>query len=188
VRLFVALEIPSAVRENFAALMKDLRAIAPRAKWVRAENLHITLKFIGETAPTKLEVIRAALAAVSSGQPVALEFRGIGFFAKRYLFVLSAVLEESSGLQSLATDIDRRLQPLGIPGEERVYTPHVTLARSNDLDLLTKLRPFIDANSKRSFGSFEVREFQLIESKLKSSGAEYTTLQSFAFAAEASGA
>ena len=57
-RLFVALEIPAAVRENLAGLIRDLRAIAPQPKWVRAENLHITLKFIGEVADTKLEAIR----------------------------------------------------------------------------------------------------------------------------------
>jgi len=80
VRLFVALEIPPAVRENLAALIRDLRAIAPQPKWVRAENLHITLKFIGEVADTKLEAIRQALGKVRSEAPVTLDFRGLGFF------------------------------------------------------------------------------------------------------------
>lgn len=184
-RLFVAVEIPFSVRDNLAALIRDMRAIAPRPKWVRAENLHITLKFIGETAPARLDAIRTALAAVRSSQPVVLEFRGISFFLKRRFLVLSARVEDSSSLQLLASDIDRGLQPVGIPGEERAYIPHVTLARSDDPGLLTKFRPFIDDHARRSFGSFAVREFHLIESKLKSSGAEYTTLQSFAFAAEA---
>ena len=85
----------------------------------------------------------------------------------------------------MASEIDRSLQTLGIPGEERAYTPHVTLARSKEPDHLKKLRPFIDANSKRNFGSFEARAFHLIESRLKPSGAEYTTLRSFPFAVEA---
>jgi 2'-5' RNA ligase len=185
VRLFVALEIPSLVRDNLATLIREMRAIAPKLKWVPLGNLHVTLKFVGETSPAKLDAIRTALATVSSSQSVALEFHGVGFFLKRQFFVLFANLEASSNLQSLASHIDRSLQPLGIPSEERVYTPHVTLARSNDPDLFAKLRPFIDANSKRSFGSFQACAFHLVKSNLKSTGAEYTTLRSFPFAAEA---
>jgi 2'-5' RNA ligase len=185
-RLFVALEIPPAVRDSLAKLIRDMRAIAPQPKWVRPENLHITLKFIGEVAPAKLEAIRAALAMVRSDGPVALEFLGVGFFAKaRRLLILWAGLDASVNLQPLARDIDRSLVALGVPSEERAYTPHVTLARCGDPRLLEKFRPFFDGNSKRSFGSFEAHEFHLIESKLKPSGAEYTTLHSFPFAAEA---
>src|SRR5205807_8655087 len=79
-RLFVALEIPSAVRENLANLLQSLRAVSPQSKWVRPENLHVTLKFIGEAPDAKLAGIRVALAGVRSEQPVALEFRGLGFF------------------------------------------------------------------------------------------------------------
>ena len=63
-RLFVAVEIPFSVRDNLAALIRDMRAIAPQPKWVRAENLHITLKFIGETAPARLDAIRTAAATL----------------------------------------------------------------------------------------------------------------------------
>src|SRR5258708_37751125 len=79
-RLFVALEIPSTVRENLAALLKSLRAISPQTRWLRPENLHVTLKFIGEVPDTKLAAIRSALAGARSDQPVTLDFRGLGFF------------------------------------------------------------------------------------------------------------
>jgi 2'-5' RNA ligase len=85
VRLFVALEIPAAVRENLATLMKELSALdkqssGKKARWVRPENLHVTLKFIGEAAPHKLAEIVAALSTVRSGQLAELQFRGLGFF------------------------------------------------------------------------------------------------------------
>ena len=79
-RLFVALEIPSAVRENLAALLKSLRAVSPQTRWVRPENLHVTLKFIGEAPEVKLAAIRSALAGARSDQPVTLDIRGLGFF------------------------------------------------------------------------------------------------------------
>ena len=72
-RLFVALEIPSTVRDDFAALMNDLRALeskssAKKPRWVRPENLHVTLKFIGHVEPEKLDPIRAALAKAELGK------------------------------------------------------------------------------------------------------------------------
>ncbi len=65
-RLFVALEIPSTVRENLANLLRSLHAISPKTRWVRAENLHVTLKFIGEVPEAKSGAIRNALAGVRS--------------------------------------------------------------------------------------------------------------------------
>ena len=129
-RLFVALEIPPAVRENLAGLIRDLRAIAPQPKWVRVENLHITLKFIGEVADTKLEAIRQALGEVRSEAPVTLDFRGLGFFPnEKYPRVFWAGMEASANLKGLAADIDRAMEKLGIPREQRPFSPHLTLAR-----------------------------------------------------------
>ncbi len=54
-RLFVAIEIPDEVRRNLAVLLREFRAISPETKWVRPENLHLTLKFLGETDPVKLD-------------------------------------------------------------------------------------------------------------------------------------
>src|SRR5260370_7934573 len=82
-RLFVALEIPSSVRENLADLLTSLRAVSPQTRWVRPENLHVTLKFIGEVPQENLAGIQSALAGVRSDQPVTLvtlDFRGGGFF------------------------------------------------------------------------------------------------------------
>jgi len=184
VRLFVALEIPPAVRENLAALIRDLRAIAPQLKWVRAENLHITLKFIGEVADTKLEAIRQALGTVRSGAPVTLDFRGLGFFPnEKHPRVFWADMEASTNLKGLATDIDRAMEKLGIPREQRPFSPHLTLARFQPPGLPEQLHSAVRENEVRDFGTLRTTQFHLIESKLKPSGAEYTTLESFAFVA-----
>src|SRR5882724_3040820 len=181
-RLFVALEIPSAVRENLAALLKSLRAVSPQTRWVRPENLHVTLKFIGKVPDTKLAAIRSALAGARSDQPVTLDFRGLGFFPnEKHPRVFWAGMEASPNLQTLANDIDRALEKLGIPPEKRPFSAHLTLARFEPPGLPEKLRAAIQENAKREFGSVAAEEFHLIESKLKPSGAEYTTLESFPF-------
>ena len=183
-RLFVALEIPSAVRENLAALLKSLRAASPQTRWVRPESLHVTLKFIGEAPEAKLAAIRSALAGARSDQPVTLDFRGLGFFPNdKHPRVFWAGIEASPNLKTLAADIDNGTEKLGIAREQRTFSPHLTLARFEPPGLPEKLRSVIRENAARDFGALRTNQFQLIESKLKPSGAEYTTLESFAFMA-----
>jgi RNA 2',3'-cyclic 3'-phosphodiesterase len=183
-RLFVALEIPSNVRENLAALLKSLRAVSPQTRWVRPENLHVTLKFIGEVPETRLVGIREALAGVRTDQPVALDFRGLGFFPnEKHPRVFWAGIEASSNLKTLAAEIDGATEKLGIPREQRSFSPHLTLAHFEPPRLQEPLRASIQENVEREFGSLRTGQFHLIESKLKPSGAEYTTVESFPFAA-----
>jgi RNA 2',3'-cyclic 3'-phosphodiesterase len=183
VRLFVALEIPAAVRENLAGLLAALRAVTKEPRWVRPGNLHVTLKFLGEVADVKVEALRNALRGIYSEQTAALEFRGLGFFPnERQPRVFWAGIEASPNLKTLAADIDAAMEKLGIPREGREFSPHLTLARFERIRLPEVLRSAIAANEQREFGSLRTREFHLIHSKLKPSGAEYTTLESFRFA------
>lgn len=184
-RLFVAIEIPREIRDALAVFLKEMRGIAPQAKWVRAENLHVTLKFLGETEAPKAKTIESTLGSIHSAQPVTLEFRGLGFFPNdKRPRVFWAGMEASANLKALTEDIDHSLHRLGFPLEDRPFTPHLTLARFNPPGLPSKLGSAVSDHSSRSFGSLTTREFHLIESKLKSTGAEYTTLKSFPFVAE----
>jgi RNA 2',3'-cyclic 3'-phosphodiesterase len=191
VRLFVALDIPSEVRERLAELIKNLRALDPpfakrKVRWVRPENLHVTLKFIGQVESTKLDAMRMALSAVHSGQRVALRFRGLGFFPNDHRpRVLWAGMETSPNLAPLAGEIDQAVGRLGILLESRPFTPHLTLARFEPPGISKELRSAAEKNMAWEFGVLRTGEFHLIESKLKPSGAQYTTLQTFPFTAEA---
>jgi RNA 2',3'-cyclic 3'-phosphodiesterase len=182
-RLFVALEIPPEVRENLAALLKSLREASPQTRWVRPKNLHVTLKFIGEVPAAKLADIRGALAGVRSEQPVVLDFRGLGFFPnEKRPRVFWEGIEASPNLKTLAAEIDGATEKLGIAREWRPFSPHLTLARFEPPRLPETLRVAIHENAEREFGSLRTSEFHLIASKLKPSGAEYTTVESFRFA------
>jgi RNA 2',3'-cyclic 3'-phosphodiesterase len=187
VRLFVALEIPSEVRDSFAALIKELRAADSsfsknRARWVRPENLHVTLKFIGHVDSGKLDGIRAALAEVRSSR-VDLRFRGLGFFPNgKRPKVLWVGIEASPNLAPLASAIEARLGKLGILGETREFAPHLTLARFDPPGISEGLSAIVQENVAREFGAVASGEFHLFESKTKPTGAEYTRLESFPFA------
>lgn len=190
-RLFVALEIPADVRDEFAALISELRAAdssfsKSRARWVRPENLHVTLKFIGHVDASKVDPIRAALAEVRFEAPVEMQFRGLGFFpsAKRPR-VFWAGMEASPNLAPLAAEIDTRLKKLGISAETKEFAPHLTLARFDPPGISEGLSAVAQANVAREFGAARTGEFHLFESKTRPSGAEYTRLSSFSFAPKA---
>jgi 2'-5' RNA ligase len=186
VRLFIAIEILEEIRAAYVALLEELRAIAPHAKWVRAENLHVTLKFLGETPAEKLTALQKALAGIRSQQPVELEFRGLGFFpTEKRPRVFWAGMNVSPNLQLLAVDIDQAAHRLGFSLENRPFTPHLTLARFDPPGIAPKLLHAIHAHDAESFGSLTASDLHLIESKLKRGGAEYTTVQTFRFAPEA---
>jgi 2'-5' RNA ligase len=182
-RLFVALEIPAAVRENIAALLREVRPLAPQARWVRAENMHLTLKFIGEVAPPKADAIRAVLAQVPREGAFPLQIRGLSFFPnERHPRVFWAGIEAGPELPRLAAAIEGALEPVGIAREDRAFTPHLTLARFNKPGLAEKLRVAVEKNSAREFGKIVTTEFHLIESRLKPTGAQYTRLATFSIA------
>lgn len=181
-RLFVALEIPSAVRQNLATLLDSFRAITKEPRWVRAENLHVTLKFLGEVGENKVDAVRSALGGIRSGNPVALEFRGLGFFPnEKHPRVFWAGMETSSNSKTLAEDIEGAMEKLGIPREKREFSPHLTLARFERQRLPEALGKLIAENQQREFGSLRTNKFHLIQSKLKPTGAEYTTVATFQF-------
>jgi RNA 2',3'-cyclic 3'-phosphodiesterase len=191
VRLFVALEIPAAVRDNLAAFLNDMRKLSDqlaekRVRWVPPENFHVTLKFIGEVADAKLDGIRAALSTVHFDARLDLRLQRLGFFpSEERPAVLWTGLDGPTNLATLAGDIDRALAPQGIEREKRAFVPHLTLARLTAPDLHQKLLAAIRENGGREFGSFQAREFHLIKSTLKPTGAEYTTVTSFPVTREA---
>jgi len=184
-RLFVALQLSAEMRDTFAALLGELRRADPKPRWAEPKNLHITLKFIGHIAAEKRPLICHALAAVPAPPPMTIEFHGLGFFPNaRRPTVVWAGLRAFQELAALAGKIVTALALCGVSPETHPFAPHLTLARLKDTGLSDALRAQIERAQNRSFGKQTVREFHLIESKLKSSGAEYTTLRSFPFAAE----
>jgi 2'-5' RNA ligase len=179
-RLFVALDIPDAVRRALRELIARLKPECDDARWVRPEGMHVTLKFLGETDGAKLDSIKAALSPVRSDRPVDLDFRGLGFFPNEFHpRVIWCGVKGSSNLVTLAASVDAALQPLGFSPESREFSPHLTLARFDShkgLDTLVRA-----ANNLKSydFGSARQSEFYLYQSVLKRGGAEYTRLATF---------
>lgn len=198
-RLFVALDLSADVRRALGDLIAKLKPLSEDARWVRAEGMHVTLKFIGHAIPTgeveKLDAVRAALATVHSDRPVEMNFRGIGFFphASRPRVIWCGV-QASENLAPLAADIETVLEPLGISAEGRAFLPHLTLARFKPARSGKSRRPHKETDEalqssaaemgEKEFGSARETEFHLFESITKPSGSEYRKVETYSFVKE----
>jgi RNA 2',3'-cyclic 3'-phosphodiesterase len=192
VRLFVALDIDDNIRKQIGRFLHGVREFAPDARWVGAESLHVTLKFIGEQSEAQADKIKAALQNVDADS-FEMNVRGYGFFpTARSPRVFWIGIEAGAKLKSLAATVDSRLIPLDIPKEEHAFNPHLTLARSGGgsgaphkekADRpnrgFQRLQEKLAALPAPEFGTMTGREFFLYESQLSRGGSKYTKLAGF---------
>jgi 2'-5' RNA ligase len=184
-RIFVALDIDDAIRKRIERFIDGVQAFAPDARWVRAESLHVTLKFIGEKPPEVVEEIKRVLSNVQN-DVIEIGFRGYGFFpgakAPRVFWV---GVEAGPQLTALATAVDEKVAALGIP-KEHPFSPHLTLARGGGSRAPREHSPsFRQLQEKLAilptpdFGTMTAREFFLYQSQLLRGGARYSKILSF---------
>jgi RNA 2',3'-cyclic 3'-phosphodiesterase len=190
-RLFVALDIDPSVRRRLSTFLAGVEGFAPAVRWVNPESLHITLKFIGEWEAEKLPALQHALAAVRSS-PVNLAVRGYGFFpTARSARVFWVGIQPEPALAVLAKFVDKACAAIGIPGEQRAFSPHLTLARGKSgapgriagdraNTTFAQLQQKLSAMPPADFGTMTARDFYLFESKTSPSGARYNKLSRFA--------
>jgi len=183
VRLFVALDVPDETRRALGETIRRFETVCHGARWMRAESIHVTLKFIGEVEEAKLPAIKDSLANVKLSGPIEIAFRNFGFFPnERRPRVFWLGIESGPNLAALATNISSALEPIGIPREERTFRPHLTLARFKTEKGLPKLREVVAPLAHQSFGNTVATQFHLYESVLNPSGAVHTKLASYRFA------
>ena len=191
-RLFVALDIDDAIREPVARFLDEIRDLAPDARWVRAESLHVTLKFIGEKSQDEAEKIRQVLGTVSAAS-MEMKFSGYGFFPEaRAPRIFWMGIKADSELADLAEILDEKLATLDIPKEQHAFNPHLTLARGGrgsgsprwrkgdgSNRTFQRLQEKLAASPALEFGKMTSREFSLYQSQLSPGGSKYTKLAKF---------
>jgi 2'-5' RNA ligase len=132
-RLFVAVVLGEAIERRATEALGRLKPLAPKARWVRPEGMHLTLAFLGEVDPELLPALREALTGVARRHaPFVLTVEGGGSFgAASHPRVLWAdVKGQTEALGALQADVAATLEPLGFERERRAYTAHLTLARA----------------------------------------------------------
>jgi RNA 2',3'-cyclic 3'-phosphodiesterase len=197
-RVFIGIDLNPKVRGRIQRFLEGVEGFAPDARWVSADSLHVTLKFIGEQKAEQVEAITQRLRKIEA-PAFEIRFREYGFFptakAPRVFWIGIQSGENSAqpaALTQLAETIDAATAELGIPREERAFSPHLTLARAGGRSGSPKWRKGDAPNTvfavleKRlatmgelDFGKIAAREFILYQSQLSPRGSKYTKLEKF---------
>lgn len=172
-RLFIAVELPDEIKEKVYSLAKELPEEG--VKKVEQQNIHITLKFIGDFTEDKIPELESRLNSIRHNR-----FRciasGAGVFpSPDYIKVVWAGVK-CDGINGLASAIDDSLEGL-VAKETRPFSSHATIARvKRKIDA----KSFLEKHKEDVFGEFEVSEFVLMQSELSRGGPVYTVLKKFA--------
>ena len=182
-RLFVALEPPDGVRRRLAAIEAEVKRAAGRAaadvKWVAADNIHLTLQFLGSVPEEQLPAVKSAVSGAAAGAPaLELEVRGAGGFpnARRPRVVWAGLAGDLAPLAALVNDLGARLAPLGFPPEDRAFSPHLTLGRARDPHGAAGLAVGIAQAGELPSASWRATEVTLFQSHLSPKGPRYEAL------------
>ncbi len=184
IRAFIAIELPDAVLAEVGNVEARLKPQMPddTIRWVKADSIHLTLKFLGQVPSDQLSLIMSSLrTAVAAHAPFTLEVKGAGCFPSihRPRVVWVGVQEDDHRLHVLQRAVENAIAPLGYPTEIRDFTPHLTLGRlARDVRQSDqkKIGEVVQAARVGSLGKWEVKQVALIKSDLKPSGAEYSIL------------
>jgi 2'-5' RNA ligase len=176
-RLFTAIDPPLEVTGNLEDLLRRLRPTA-RIHWSPPANLHITTKFIGEWPEARLGELKSALTAMPRRGPISVLIQGLGFFPNAGAPRTFWCGIDAPGLAGLAQATGGAAATLGVAGESRRFSPHLTLARIGDRDNIEALKQAV-AREHSEFGRFEAPCFFLYLSQLRPSGSVYTKLAEF---------
>ena len=177
IRLFVAVDIP----ENIQKEVQGMGRAIPNARPVPADQLHLTLKFIGEVDGSSFLDIRESLNEAVIPE-FSLALKGVGTFPPRGIpRILFAGVAPTAEITTLRNTIEKTLAAIGIPREKRKYTPHLTLARLHNCPL-RHLQNYLAGNAFLQTPDFTVDAFHLYSSQLTAKGALHTLESSYPLA------
>lgn len=183
-RVFIAVDFSDNVRQRLAEMIKSLRQTDIRASWVKTENLHITMKFIGDVDEGSVPDLCLILDRIGTKERCfQVNLRGAGFFPRRgQPRILYTATDQQQRFLKLITQLDRELRPIGFY-PEKDFVPHITLARIKGARNLSRLYEALE--KERLTASFRCSGLSLYRSFLLPSGVRYELLHKSYFGVNA---
>ena len=184
IRSFIAIELPQQLKLELSRLQAGLQTDRPRVKWVAAEGIHLTLKFLGNVPAGKIDAVTQVMtASAARSSPFQLDVGGLGAFPnlKRVQVVWVGLGGQLDRLKSLQQSLESGLEPLGFAAEKRSFSPHLTLARvGNEATPAERqhLGELIAATDFASQSAIRVNGIVLMRSQLTPRGAIYSRMAS----------
>lgn len=180
IRTFVAIDLSSEVTEGLKALQNKLiNECAGKIAWVKPENIHLTLKFLGEIEEDRWQQIFLSLKEVTSRySPFNVFVKGLGCFPsiENPRVVWAGIACEGDELFSLQKDVDMCLNKFGFPEDKRKYHAHLTLGRIKVLKERMRWKEIVKSFQDVEVGTLNIEKIVLFKSTLKPAGAVYTVL------------
>jgi len=161
------------------SLVQDVSAASPALKAVNPEQMHLTLKFLGDTAENLVPSIVSIMKdSVQGVEPFKIRLVGTGAFPNLdYMRVLWVGLDDGGILGPIARNLDVSLSKFGFDREEREFSPHVTIARMKGSQGKDRLKAILSEHKDEVFGEQQVSSIRLKKSVLKPQGPEYATVE-----------
>jgi 2'-5' RNA ligase len=177
IRTFIAIDIGAL--PELVKFEEELAGTGANLKLVKPENIHITLKFLGNTEKEQLEKIKETIADVVTGtSKFKLEFTGAGAFPNlNYIKVLWVGINDNGILAPIASELDKKLHKIGFQREKRTFKPHITLGRLKGFKNKNDVKKILKQHSDRYFGELDVNNIRLKKSILNPEGPIYSTLE-----------
>lgn len=168
-RLFVAIDFPEAVKAQLQPLCADLAG----AKWVAQHQMHLTLRFIGDSDEKQLAAIQRGLARISAN-PFRMRLQGVGQFPPRGKpRVIWVGVEAEPTLNQLQGQVEQVIRESGFEKADHAFSPHITLARFRSPPAVEPVERYFTRHQDFKTKLFEVSEFVLYSSQLTPSGSIY---------------
>jgi len=187
IRTFVAIELPPHVQRGLAQLQERLRRTRPPVRWVAPDKVHLTLNFLGEIPAEQVTGVgEATLRVAAQTVPFELEAAGVGIFPnpRRPRVVWVGLAGDLEALQALQADLTKALAALGLPPEDRPFSPHLTLGRVRPQARPEEARALgqeVSQMATPSLGRWRAEQVLVIRSDLRPEGPIYTPLRVAAF-------
>lgn len=180
-RCFIAINIDDTLKKEIDESVVTLKKGGWDVKWVPSENLHVTLKFLGNTPEDSVQRIKESLSLITPYlEPFTLKLSGVGLFPdKRRPRVIWIDLLDSFRLKILKEKIEESLLSIGFEREDRPFSPHLTIGRIRSPKGNDSLFNAIETLKDKDFGNIGVDKISLMKSELKPTGAQYTTITEF---------
>lgn len=179
-RIFIAVELDPALRQRIVDLEDGIKQAGARLRWIAAENLHFTVRFLGEITPAALAQVKLATREVATAtRSFPLAFQGVGAFPslQRPQVIWVGVREGSEELAALSARLDDALARHRFPREDRPYVAHLTLTRVRDRRVWGDLVRALSGFREVAVGTQQVDTLTVMESHLNPRGARYTRLE-----------
>jgi 2'-5' RNA ligase len=180
-RCFVAINLGDSLKKEIGAVVAGLNSGNWDVRWVPAENLHITIKFLGEISEDLAEKVKGKLSEVSGHhRSFEMNFFGVGVFPDRKRpRVVWIDLRYPTELDKLQEEVEDALSTIGLERENRKFSPHLTIGRVRSLKGTESLLSALEGLRDRDFGNIEVGRISLMKSDLKPAGAQYSVMTEF---------